>query len=138
MKVYCLTCREYILETSDAFEIGKPPHGGMFLPATLDRWAATMFDCRENTKGGDLHCPRCMGRFLGDKDELLTEHGIVYQGQESTDEEFSIVHKDGPLKGQLMRVADSVQVEAFVCEVCGNDYSAKSSLVRHMREKHGK
>ena len=110
MRIYCLTCKEYILNTSDAMILGGPYNGAMFEPATGDKWAMTTFDCREHTKGGDLWCPRCMGRFLGDRGELLTEHGVVYAGQRTVDTGFSIVHGDGPAKGLLAHIKPSREI----------------------------
>ena len=107
MRIYCNTCKEYVLQDSDDFVLDGPYHGGMFKGATGDRWRASMFDTREHVKGGDLLCPRCMGFFLGLKGELLTEHGQVYAGQKTLDTGFTIIHHDGPVKGQLAHIQDS-------------------------------
>ena len=107
MRIYCLTCREYIMNSSPDFVLGGPYHGAMFEGATGDYWSATMFRQVESVKGGDLFCPRCTGRFFSDTGGLLTEHGVVQAGQKSVDTTFNIVHQDGPAKGQLMYIKDS-------------------------------
>ena len=108
MRIYCLTCREYIMNSSPEFVLGGPYHGAMFEGATGDYWSATMFRQVESVKGGDLFCPRCTGRFFSDTGGLLTEHGVVQAGQKSVDTTFNIVHQDGPAKGQLMYIRDSI------------------------------
>jgi len=108
MRIYCLTCREYIMNSSPEFVLGGPYHGAMFEGATGDYWSATMFRQVESVKGGDLFCPRCTGRFFSDTGGLLTEHGVVQAGQKSVDTTFNIVHQDGPAKGQLMYIKDSL------------------------------
>jgi hypothetical protein len=65
------------------------------------------FDFKPHIKDGNLHCPRCMAAFVGPKNELLTEHGIVYQEQKSVDTGFSIVHGEGMFKGMLGHIKDS-------------------------------
>lgn len=106
LKIFCLTCKEYILETSDEFVCGGPYHGAMFEGATADKWAATLFKLHETVKGGDLFCPRCMGPFIV-AGRLLTEHGVIQPGQTSIDTSFNIVHQEGHAKGMLMYVKDS-------------------------------
>lgn len=108
MRVFCMTCKEPILNTSPDFKVGGPYHGGMFEPLTLDKWAATLPDLRAHTTGGDLHCPRCMGLFITPHGRLLTEHGIILPGQEGLDTSICIMHKDGPAKGELTHIRDSV------------------------------
>jgi uncharacterized C2H2 Zn-finger protein len=106
MKIYCWTCKEACLETSDGFQIGQKPHGGMFRKLDVGgNWIH--FDFKEHIKDGDLHCPRCMASFVGPKNELLTEHGIIYQGQESVDTRFSIIYTEGMLRGMLGRIEGS-------------------------------
>lgn len=109
MRIYCLTCREYILETSDQFKIGGPYHGAMFKGATDDKWSATTFRFHEDVKDGNLNCPRCMGFFIVDG-KILTEHGVIRPGQKTLDESFSIIHKEGPVKGWLKCVDDSKEM----------------------------
>ena len=106
MEIYCLTCREHILRTSDEFVLGVPYTGNMFTGVHGDRWRETMFRQVDSVRGGDLHCPRCMGNFIIDG-KLLTEHGIVYPGQESVDTSVDIVHREGEVRGILKGIIDS-------------------------------
>ncbi|HBJ74606.1 MAG TPA: hypothetical protein DDY86_03595 [Syntrophaceae bacterium] len=138
MRIYCLTCREVILETTDAFILGGPYDGGMFKGVRNDNWAETMFRTHPDVKGGNLFCPRCTGRFLGADGGLLTEHGIIRPGQRTVDTEYSIVHQDGPAKGLLMCIAPSLEKavvepdpvvvvpeaepETLECPKCGKAY----------------
>ena len=133
MKIYCLTCREYILETSDAFVIGGSYNGAMFKGATGDRWAASLFRTVESVKGGDLYCPRCMGPFIVDGGKLLTEHGVIQPGQKSIDTSFNIVHQEGHAKGMLMYVKDSflatedwdimrAKKASYICTNCKKEF----------------
>lgn len=107
MKIYCFTCKEYILEKSDKFVMGGPYNGAMFEPATNDRYSASMFERREDIKDGNLFCPRCMGHFIDATGSLLTEHGFIVKGQESIDETYSIVRTEGDMKGHLMYIKPS-------------------------------
>jgi len=119
MKIYCICCKEYILDTSDDMVLGGAVlkdggaheyHGGMFKAASSDKWHSQMFDCRAHTRGGDLWCPRCTGKFLGSHNELLTEHGIIHPGQKTVDTSFNIVWQkgeEGGAPGQLKYVKDS-------------------------------
>lgn len=102
MKIFCLTCKEAILTDSKEFVLGGPYDGSMFDPISVDNWTVTNFRNLNITKGGDLFCPRCQGRFLGNQKQLLTEHGVVEFGQRSIDKSLFIVHQEGEAKGMLM------------------------------------
>jgi len=154
MKIYCLTCREYILETSDDLVIGGPYNGAMFKGATNDKWASTMFRTVADIKGGDLHCPRCMGPFIVDGGKLLTEHGVIQPGQKSIDTTFNIVHQEGHAKGMLMYVKDSrllpdheaalekaedaiEEDDDLRCPECGKEYKDKMWFDKHVERCEG-
>lgn len=107
MKIYCQTCKEYVLESSDKFVVGGPYNGAMFKSAAYDRYSASMFPCREDVKDGNLFCPRCLGLFIDTPGNLLTEHGVIMKGQESLDTSFSIIHADGEMKGYLKYIKPS-------------------------------
>jgi hypothetical protein len=129
MRIYCIYCKDYILETSDQFQPGGEYHGGMFKPAILDRWKATTFNCREHIKRGDMYCPRCMGSFIGHKGELLTEHGIVYAGQDSIDTEFSVLLPDGRI-GHALPSKEVPKIDRIAFAA-----AERQAIIDHMEEQ---
>jgi len=105
VKIYCLTCREHVLNTSPAFKAGGPYSGDMFEAVTDCRWFSTAFNFDSWVTEGNLWCPRCTGAFIIGG-ETLTEHGIIKVGQKSVKTDVSVVHKDGPFQGQLKSAAE--------------------------------
>lgn len=137
-----MCCKEYILEDSPKMVLGGPYNGAMFKPATDDNWSATMFRTGEDVKRGDLWCPRCSGKFLGDRGELLTEHGLVMEGQRTVDPTISIIHQEGHAKGMLAHIKPSqelmdraqippkeevekvaAEIGKIACPKCGKEYT---------------
>jgi len=111
MKIYCMTCREHILNSTDKIKIGGPYQGDMFEPVQKNGYWGRMF--HHSAKRGNLFCPRCEGPFIR-RGELLTEHGIIREGQTTVDETLSIVAPpDNPLPGRIM----------------GMDYSREAGVV---------
>jgi len=102
VKVYCQTCREYILDSSDAFVPGGPYDGSMFVPPSMARYNVDHFAFQKWVTHGDLFCPRCSGLFiLGTPrtgEILLTEHGLLESGIRCVDERVSIVNDDFSLQ----------------------------------------
>ena len=152
MKIYCTTCKEYILNTSDAFVLGGPYDGSMFDPITNDRYRATMFRCTKDTIKANLHCPRCMGEFISFHGDILTEHGLLPKGQRTIDTRQTIVHQSGHAKGMLMHIVNALPVienrvsaaaeerqkeidqmfvdepeEKLICGKCGKQYTNSDS-----------
>lgn len=106
MKIYCLTCKRYVLDTTEAFVCGGPYNGTMFV-STKAMPFYRKYPKHEGIKGRNLQCPWCTGQFLGVSGELLTEHGKIKSGQTTYDPEFNIVWQDGPAKGQLMYIKEA-------------------------------
>lgn len=101
MKVFCQTCKEYVLDTSDKFVIGGPYNGAMFQAPSQVRYHVDAFMFAEWVEYGNLFCPRCTQGFII-AGVILTEHGLIKEGQGSIDTDFSVIHADGELKNQLM------------------------------------
>ena len=92
MKIFCFTCKEHVLNTTDKFVLGGPYSGEMFEPVQDDGYWGNMF--HHSATGGDMFCPRCEGLFI-ENNELLTEYGIIRNGQRTVDKSFSIVAPPG-------------------------------------------
>ncbi len=101
MKIYCQTCKEYVLDTSDKFVIGGPYNGAMFQAPSQSRYHVDAFMFKEWVVHGDLFCPRCEQGFII-AGVILAEHGLIKEGQGSIDTDFSVIHTEGELKNQLM------------------------------------
>ena len=102
IKVYCVNCRDIILLTSDKFKIGGPYDGGMFKTFWNDSRSVGDFVFNAWATSGNLWCPRTEGHdFINGDGSLLTEHGLIREGQKTLDTEFSIIYHDPPLKNQL-------------------------------------
>lgn len=97
-----MTCRQKIGETKDNFVIGGPYTHDMFDVSMFPPYRQKAFGIYGRT--GNLICHNCSAFIAGLNGELLTEHGILPIGQKSIDTSFSILHKDGPLKGKLQRI----------------------------------
>ena len=106
MKIFCLTCKKHILDTTDSFVVGGPYNGTMFV-STPKMPVYAKYPRHAGIVKANLQCPWCNGVFCGPRGELLTEHGKIMKGQTSYDPEFNIVWKDGPAKGQLMHIKDA-------------------------------
>ncbi len=100
MKVYCQTCKEYVLDTSDKFVIGGQYNGSMFQAPVQSRYHVDAFMFQEWVVYGDLFCPRCDQSFIING-VILTEHGLIKEGQKSLDTEFFVIHTEGEHKNQL-------------------------------------
>ncbi len=100
MKVYCQTCKEYVLDTSDKFVIGGQYNGSMFQAPVQSRYHVDSFMFKEWVVYGDLFCPRCDQSFIING-VILTEHGLIKEGQKSLDTEFFVIHTEGEHKNQL-------------------------------------
>lgn len=111
--IFCLSCREAILKTTDDFILGGEYSGNMFESIHESKWSATMFPRRPDIKSGNLNCPRCMGHFI-QRGQILTEHGIVHPGQKTLDTSFNVVNQDGDFKGKLKYVVDSKELPESV------------------------
>ncbi len=101
MKIYCQTCKEYVLDTSDKFVIGGPYNGAMFQAPSQARYHVDAFMFNEWVVHGDLFCPRCEQGFII-AGVILTEHGLIKEGQGSIDADYSVIHTIGELTNQLM------------------------------------
>ena len=100
MKVYCQTCKEYVLDTSDKFVVGGSYNGAMFQAPVQSRYHVDSFMFQEWVVYGDLFCPRCDQSFII-AGVILTEHGLIKEGQKSLDTEFFVIHTEGEHKNQL-------------------------------------
>ena len=100
MKIFCMTCREWVFNTTDDFKCGGPYHGGMFQERDDGATMPDQLYLHESVKGGDLHCPRCRGLFITNR-EIYTEHGIIRDGQTVFSESFYAIHTEGPYIGKL-------------------------------------
>lgn len=145
MRIFCLTCKEPVLDTSAELKLGGPYHGGMFAP--LEKWKVSTFKCRDDITQGKLVCPRCHGFFIVGG-VLCTEHGTVQPGQTSLDPSQSIMWHEGPAKGQLMHIKPSLlpaeepeekkpeeEGEMLKCPNCDREYRNTDSG-RPWYEKH--
>lgn len=137
MIIYCLSCREPCLETSEKFTPGSEYTGEMFKSFKDDNSYAADFNFEAWVTGGNLWCPRCEQNFIQDG-ELMTEHGRVKKGQQEINTSMSVIYEEGELKGMLKSPnlynykAES-KPEKFVCEVCGVSFDHKIALIGHMR-----
>ncbi len=100
MKIYCQTCKEYVLDTSDKFVIGGQYNGSMFQAPVQSRYHVDAFMFQEWVVYGDLFCPRCDQAFIING-VILTEHGLIKEGQKSLDTDFYVIHTEGEHKNQL-------------------------------------
>jgi hypothetical protein len=106
MKIFCLTCKKHVLDTTETFVCGGPYNGTMFVSAQgMPPYAK--YPRHVGVVKKNLQCPWCSAPFLGVSDELLTEHGKIKAGQKTYDPEFSIVWQEGPAKGKLMYIKDA-------------------------------
>ena len=84
IKVYCMMCREHILNTSERFVCGGPYNGAMFEPIETENTLYGMyFSFDDSVMDGNLVCPRCENNFIEVDGTLLTEYGMVKKGQGS-------------------------------------------------------
>jgi uncharacterized C2H2 Zn-finger protein len=127
MRIYCFTCREYVLDTTDKFVMGSDYNGAMFkLAGKCERMKASMFRNRESVKRANLLCPWCEGLFIN-RGKLLTEFGVIHPGQLALDESFSIIAgPDNPLPGRLLRIEDSKEVKI---DRAGEAAKARQALI---------
>jgi len=110
MRIYCLSCKDHILNTADAFVMGGPYTGAMFSPVHKDAWRASIWRQQSGIKDANLMCPRCEGQFI-QAGRLLTEHGVVVPGQKTIDKSISIIAPPGHIMpGSVMRIVDSKEV----------------------------
>lgn len=103
MKVFCVRCMRWILDTSDKFVCGGPYNGSMFQKSDdgLDNFAH-YFLFHSTTTEGNLFCPFCDQKFMHENDILLTEHGLIMPGQGSVDTSISCIYPDNTLKSDSM------------------------------------
>ncbi len=102
MKIYCLTCSEYILDTTDKFILGSIPYAGeMFKCASTDSHNVIDTDLRSWGQSGNILCPRCEGKFIVNN-VLSTEHGLIDLGQKELNEGVCVIYLDGPFENMLM------------------------------------
>lgn len=135
MKIYCLTCREACLRTSNRFKPGGPYTGDMFASLKNCTRYADDFYFQDWVNSGNLWCPRCLQEFV-QGGVLLTEHGKIRIGQKTIDRSVSIVHKGGELDGLLKSTDVWNQPEnSFVCKVCGKGFSHRIALAGHERRR---
>lgn len=106
MKIFCVTCSDYILDTSDVFKIGGPYNGSMFQKSKHARFQYDYFQFHRAMKLGNLFCPRCGSSFIRQDGALMSEHGLIMPGQKSIDRTFYSIHPPdhpeapGRLKGR--------------------------------------
>ena len=139
MIIYCLTCREPVLRTSEKFVPGGPYTGDMFESYKNCTRYADDFNFGDWVNSGNLWCPRCIQNFI-QGGEILTEHGRIRAGQAKIDKSVSVVYQEGDLAGMLKSpdIYNQPEVQkSFVCEVCGDEFTHKIALIGHMR-KHSK
>jgi len=97
IKIYCQTCREYILDASDEFIPGGPYHGAMFAEPSQARYDVDIFAFMDHVTRGDLWCPRCEQQFIVTTPEgevILTEHGLLTPGCKNIDRSTSVITDD--------------------------------------------
>lgn len=133
MIIYCVSCREPCLETSEKFIPGSEYTGEMFQSYKNDHAYAADFNFEAWETEGNLWCPRCEQNFIQDG-EILTEHGRIKKGQGKINTSMSAIHEEGDLKGMLKSPnLYNHPKELFVCEVCGAEFDHKIALIGHMR-----
>lgn len=116
MKIFCLTCKKHVLDTTEAFICGGPYNGTMFVSSSgMPPYAK--YPKHAGIVKKNLQCPWCSAPFLGIKDELLTEHGKIKAGQRTYDPDFSIVWQDGQAKGKLMYIKDAQESPEKIAEI---------------------
>ena len=101
MIIFCITCREPILQTSPQLVLGGKYTGDMFCALKDFPRYADDFNFAEWVADGNLWCPRCSQNFITVDGCLLTEHGKVRFGQQSIDKSVFATHKHGVLSGML-------------------------------------
>ena len=131
MKVFCCLCTQHIFDTTAKFKVGGPYNGSMFsTPAHVTGPECGTYARQDVERvNGDLECPICEQDFLAYG--LLTEHGVIVPGQESVDEEYSILNDDGSIKYRLM--LSRVQ-ELNVCQYCKRSFKTEHGLKIHMNQ----
>lgn len=107
MKIYCLTCKKHVLDTNEEFICGGPYNGSMF-KSSPKMPIYSKYPRHKNITKANLQCPWCGGNFISVSGDLLTEHGKIKTGQTTYDPDFNIVWQEGPAKGQLMYIKDSI------------------------------
>jgi len=102
IKIYCQTCREYVLDTTEEFIPGGPYHGAMFAAPEASRINMDTFAFQEWVTYGDLFCPRCENQFILGSPEggeiILTEHGLLEPECGTVDRSMSIINPDMSLQ----------------------------------------
>lgn len=138
MKIYCNTCKYYVLDTSDEFRPGGPYNGSMF--AASPDAMGLYFQFSDWVTEGELMCPQCQLSFLSDQGELLTEFGLVRQGQVSIDtKKPKIVYEEGPLTGLLKsdstyssEISDEIAIDEE--ESASKDADVGEEMVENLQE----
>lgn len=110
MKIYCLCCKKHILETNEKFVVGGPYNGSMF-NSVSNMPLYNRYPRHESIVKGNLQCPWCEGVFCGPKGEIVTEYGRLKPKQRTYDPEFSIIYKEGELKGRLKYIKEAPEKE---------------------------
>lgn len=104
IKVYCILCREHILNASDKFVCGGPYDGSMFAPIKNENSMFAMYFNFEGwVNGGNLYCPRCEQNFIETDGTLLTEYGMIRPGQTSIEHSGSLAYDTDHEKNLLSR-----------------------------------
>ena len=131
MKIFCCLCTQHIFDTTDKFKPGGPYSGAMFAKPEhiVGPYHGFYPEQGEWRVNGDLSCPFCEQDFM--VYGLLTEHGVIIPGQDSVDEEFSILNDDGSLKYRMML---SRAVEMNVCPNCKRSFKTEHGLKIHMNQ----
>lgn len=91
---------------------------------------------------GTLRCKKCAIRFT--TVDALEEHLLARHGVNLSDEQFHLTHSSKtktarytPNKAQVEQKEGSVNLETFICEICGNKYLTREARDHHLTAVHG-
>ena len=111
MRIYCMTCKTYVLDTTDKFRCGGPYSGNMFKAPKGKEGHMNYFQFEEPVRDENIFCPYCANHLHDGAWGLLTEHGLLPSGQRTIDTAFSVIYEDGTLKSDSTFAKERSEIE---------------------------